>query len=283
MTRSNEPGNSQDEASKWFGHGAQLAGALAGGGVGAIVTGPAGVAYGAIVGTGVTAGLEEAFTRILSGREKKRVSAVAILARTSLAMRLEEGATLRSDDFTQPRLDGRSASDEVIEHVLQTAQRSFEERKLPHVASVLSAVAVSEWLDERTAHWLISSIEQLSWPKLVALSLVSQNAAHPLPDAKVGALIDSWSPWSLHQLFQELQHSENLIHRKTRRGDKGEPVFSSYFSDLKLTPGGELLTWTAKLDEVSATERDTMRASLSASTSTPEAAPEEQDNTTPLS
>jgi hypothetical protein len=247
---------------RWLGYGADLAGALTGAGVGATVAGPPGAALGAIMGTGIVAALGEASHRALSAREKRRIGAVVAMARSRLIDRLGTGAMLRRDDFVRARLDGRSAADEVIEHVLQAAQRSFEERKLPHIAAALSAVAVSEWLDERTAHWTIAALENLSWPKLVAVALVNERDAYPLPDKPIGKSLSDWAPWSLHNVFYELQYSDSLVRRTPRRGQHGEPDFSSYFSDMQLTHGGKLLAWAGDLESIAPAERDAMRRAI---------------------
>ena len=246
-------------------YGADLAGAIAGSAIGATAGGAPGAAsgavLGAILGSGLTSALGEAGSRIMSRREKSRVGAVAIFAREKLLEAIEDGARLRGDDLIRARIDGRSPADEVIEHVLQVAQRSYEERKLPHIGAVLAHVAVSEWLDEATAHWLLATIERLSWPKLVALSLVAGNEDQPLPDAKIGAVSD-WSPWSVHHLFTELQHIDMLARREMRTAERGMPDASSYFNDIRLTSGGKLLYWAGDLESVSARARDDLRATI---------------------
>ncbi|RWZ68083.1 hypothetical protein ELQ92_02195 [Labedella populi] len=246
---------------RWLGYGADLAGALAGAGVGSAVAGPPGAVFGAVLGTGITTALSEASSRLLSAREKSRIGAVVVLARDRLIKHLEEGATLRGDEIIRARLDGRSPADEVIEHVLQVARGSFEERKLPHIAATLANVAVSDWLDERTAHWLITTVEGLSWPKLVALALIADKD-NPLPDVELESVTE-WSPWSLDRVFYELQYADSLVGRERRKSENGIPIFSSsLLSDMRLTAGGHLITSAADLASISPADRDEMHEAL---------------------
>lgn len=261
---SDEQGDDAAVIARWTGYGADLAGALSGAAIGAASADAPGAVLGSVLGSGLASALGEASFQLMSRREKRRVGAVAVLAREKLLDRIGAGLTLRGDEFARPQLDGRSPADEVIEHVLQVAQRSYEERKLPHLAAVLASVAVSDWLDERTAHWLLTAVEHLTWPKLVAIALVADADEVPLPDAKIGK-VDDWSPWSVHNVFLELQHNDQILRRDTRAAEHGMPDFSSYFADMELTRGGKLIHWAADVASISDAAREEMRSAIVAS------------------
>jgi hypothetical protein len=249
---------------RWFGYSAGLAGSLVGVTAESLVPGGGGAVVGAIVGESLEHVLSEVGGRLLSDREKQRVGAVAILARRSLIAYLGDGARLRGDDLLRARADGRTPAEEIVEHVFQIAQRSFEERKLPHVAAVLATIAVNDWIDEGTAHWLLSMVEQLSWPKLVALALVAENEQAPLPDRKVGEDLGGWGPWALHHVFTELQYSDHCIIRKPRRSPTGTPDFDTYLSDARLSSGGRLIHFAADLDTIGPDDLRHMREAIEA-------------------
>jgi hypothetical protein len=215
-----------------------------------------------MLGEGMTAAIMETSSRMLSKRERERVGAVVLLARGILMQQLTEGAQLRGDAMLRSGVDGRAPADEVIEHVLQVAQRSYEERKLFHVAAALARIAVAETIDERSAHWIITTLDRLSWPKLVALAMVGLNAEEPLPDREVGKGFNEWTPWSAHQAFYELQHTDELIGREARKDARGRPRFTSFFNDFRLTAGGSLVYQVAELDAVTAEERTALRVAI---------------------
>lgn len=238
-------------------HGATLAGALSSAAVSAMSGDPAVALTGSLVGATLTAALSEASAQKLSRREKERIGALAILASSRLRQMLGEGAKLRGDDFIRSRVDGRSPADEVIEHGVIAARTAYEERKLPFLANALAHIAVSEWIDETTAHWVLSTLESMSWSKLVALALVDAHETAPLPDTKVVASAASWQPWSMHNVFAELSSTHNLIGRHPRQiaDSEGMPDFSDYFSDYRLTPGGKMLFWSAGLEGIQSDDR----------------------------
>ena len=116
-------------------YGAGLARSLTGGLVGGAATNdPSGAVIGAGVGAVVEVSLAEAAHQFTSRRQQKRIGALNAIARDRLLKNNADGETLRTDPFLRGRIDGRSPAHEVLEHVIQVAQGTFEERKLPELA-----------------------------------------------------------------------------------------------------------------------------------------------------
>ena len=251
--------------------GSNIVGTAAGGLAGQITAGPAGavggMVAGAFVGETIAPVLSEIGQRVLSTRQKERVGAVSILATNMLQEALANGSRLRGDAFLRARADGRSPAAEVIEHVMLAAQSSFEERKLPHLAAALTSIALAEHVDERTAHWIVGTLERLSWTKLVALALIDDQELNPLPPLDVGTHPETWGPWSAHTIFHELIYSDILASQTgpaRTDGEFGAPIFTKRFSDLGLTTGGSLIVQAGDLASIIPNDREELRRSISA-------------------
>jgi hypothetical protein len=155
--------------------GADIAGGVTGAALGFFAAGP----VGAIAGGATSPVVAQTFRllareikqRILGPREEVRIGATLTYAIAKIVQRLEQGQSIRDDDFFTNNFKERSDSAEIIEGILLAAQREHQEKKLLHYGSLLASIAFRSDIDRGTANTLISIAEKLSYRQLCVLSL----------------------------------------------------------------------------------------------------------------
>jgi len=157
--------------------GIELAGALAGGGLG-LIGGPAGVLAGAALGAALTRGLKVAVSRLITHREEERMGAAVVLIAEDAKCRAEDGQQVRDDGFFDERGDPRPDADELLEGVLRHAAQAYEERKVLVLARFYSGLAHDESVDAPQAHLLLRQIAALTYRQIVALSVFAQRSRY---------------------------------------------------------------------------------------------------------
>jgi hypothetical protein len=100
--------------------------------------------------------------RVLASRERARVGVVYGLAAHEIKRRLDNGESIRTDEFFKPDATGRSSADEITEAVLIAAQREYEERKLPLIAKLIAQILFDSSIDVGMAHQLLRFAETLA-------------------------------------------------------------------------------------------------------------------------
>jgi hypothetical protein len=188
----------EDEASplkRFLAIGSEIASAMTGAGVGLVVAGPPG----ALAGAAISPVLERAFLklakdfhqRVLSHREEVRIGATLAHTIESARTHSEKDEEIRGDDFFEVGTAGvdRSAAEEILEGVLITAAREYEERKLRHYGSLMSSIAFQENIDLAQANLLLRLARDLSYRQLCILAL-AQKGPIPLPVVFVGEALD---------------------------------------------------------------------------------------------
>jgi hypothetical protein len=151
-------------------YGADVAGGLAGVGVGLLVAGPVGAAIGAVAAPAVRRAVGEVLSRHLGQRGAERIGATLIFASQAFSERQERGDTIRDDGFFAEDVDGRSAGEEVAEAVLTAAEREYEERKLPFLGRLLANLAFESEYGRGQANFFVRTARELSYEQLVLLS-----------------------------------------------------------------------------------------------------------------
>ena len=143
--------------------------------------GPEGAAIGGMVGKGVEIWLsnvgQEISERHLGIREKVRVGAAFTIATAEIQRRLENGESLRADDFFHKRQTGISHAEEVTESVLLKVQREPEEKKIEYMGYLPASIAFDSEISVHLAHQLVNAAEQLTYRQLciLKLSMVKDN------------------------------------------------------------------------------------------------------------
>ena len=164
-----------DHLQKLINSGAEIAGGAIGGALGFLAGGPVGAA---VLGAGGAAAAmalkhigQEASERLLGPREKMRVGGVLAIAAAEISQRIEKGEKVRTDDFFDKKLSGRSDAEEVAEGVLLKSQREPEERKIPYMGHLLSSVSFDSQISASMAHQIIKAAELLTYRQLCILKL----------------------------------------------------------------------------------------------------------------
>lgn len=185
MDRSGEqPGSSDEEdatgATEIINMGAEIVGGVATAAAGLVVAEPAGalgVAAGApLVIRALRWAGHEVRERVLSHREQVRAGGALASAALELQKLLEQGEELRNDGFFQDDVSpGRTAAEEILEGVLVTAERSYEERKVPYLGKLYAGIAVDASIDPAAANYLLAVGASLTWMQYVTLNVIAQN------------------------------------------------------------------------------------------------------------
>lgn len=164
-----------DNVRKLIDSGAEIAGGFVGGALGLLAGGSMGAAVGGAAGAAAAVVLkhigQEVSERLLGPREKVRVGAVLAIAAAEIGQRIENGESVRSDDFFDKRSSGRSDAEEVAESVLLKSQREPEEKKIPYMGHLLSSVAFDSQISAQMAHQIMKAAEQLTYRELCILKL----------------------------------------------------------------------------------------------------------------
>lgn len=196
----------------WLAAGSAIAGSAAGALMSLGLRDPAGVVVGAAAGTAtvetLTWSVKEFSSRILSHREQARCGAVVEFAAERFGALLNAGATPRGDGFFDSPPKGRSAGRELIEGVLMTARRQYEERKIRHIGYLFARAATDESLDGALLNSCLSRAESLSWRQYVLLAAIHRRDRLPLSD--MGDILDdagSWTGWGARQELHGLYES----------------------------------------------------------------------------
>ncbi len=157
--------------------GAEIAGGAVGGALGFLAGGPVGAALLGAGGAAAAAALkhigEEASERLLGPREQVRVGGVLAIAAEEIRERLEQGESVRTDGFFEPKGALRSDAEEVAESVLLKSQREPEEKKIPYMGHLFAAVAFDPQISAPLAHQIIKAAGQLTYRQLCILKLAA--------------------------------------------------------------------------------------------------------------
>lgn len=157
--------------------GIELAGALAGSGLG-LIGGPAGALGGAALGVALTRGLKVAVSRLVTHREEERMDAAVVLIAEDAKHRAEDGEQIRDDGFFDERGHLRPDAEELLEGVLRHAAQAYEESKVLVLARFYSGLAHDESVDAPQAHLLLRQIAALTHRQIVALSVFAQRSRY---------------------------------------------------------------------------------------------------------
>ena len=200
--------------------GSSALGSAAGGVLGFLVGGPEGAIGGSVIGSiskELLKILGDVGVRALSPREEIRVGTAAYLAIEEIRKRLERGEKPRSDGFFQGgESSGRSNAKEIFEGVLLKSRGAYEERKIPHVASIFSNAAFSDDIGASEANYALQVIEGLTFRQMSFLAVfdVKARSAGPLLADRE---LDAENPEPLLQDLSALQeifdlYQKGLVH-----------------------------------------------------------------------
>ncbi|MBU1967562.1 hypothetical protein KKH50_04740 [Patescibacteria group bacterium] len=154
--------------------GSQIAGGIGGAAVGGTLMGPAGIIIGGAAGPVITKAFKEIAVeikhRFLGNHEEARIGATYILAISKIKIKLENGETIRDDEFFNSENKNRSAAEEIFEGILLSAQREHEEKKLKYYANLFASIAFTPSVKKSQANFLLKISQRLSYQQLCILN-----------------------------------------------------------------------------------------------------------------
>jgi hypothetical protein len=239
--------------------------------VGLLVAGPPGIVLGATATSLLGDKIKSAQDRAAS----RRAETVFTLAAARIREERKSGRQLRTDGWFDEHAVGRCAAQEVLEQVLQAAQREPEERKLALMANLYASIAFRDDVDRGMATLCVRTAEQLSYRQLCLISVFMGREAYQLRtsdyikvgDEGMGPAITLTSP-----LGGVLEEAYDLFNRGLLDGVDGAMVMrvglhlSQIFvcpAKMKVQGTGSWLYTLMELGQLQAQELDPLISLLS--------------------
>lgn len=244
---------------------AELAGALVGSAI-TLLGGPGAVLIGAGTGVVATRGIKQALDRLF-GREKERAEAALAIVETAAQEHVEKNEHPREDGFFEEKDGHRPDADELLEGVIRLAASTYEERKLPLLASIFTEVAFDESTTAGDAQFLVRLADQLTFRQLVAMSILERVDEY---QTELGRIQVSRAEGELSPDPALLLELDDLGDRRLIGHDSGDkvamtgttyntirPMSENELQELALTPAGKQLTrLTQARDLISSEQRE---------------------------
>jgi hypothetical protein len=161
--------------------GAEISGGISGAVIGGLMAGPTGAILGGASGPIIAKVLKsigiEIKSRFLSHREEVRIGAAYTFAIKKIKENEEQGLKLRNDDFFKATGNARPASEEVLEGIILSSQREFEELKLKYLGNLYANICFSTEVSKEHANQLLKTADALSFRQLCILQLLNERYA----------------------------------------------------------------------------------------------------------
>ena len=158
--------------------GADTMGAAVGAGIGLAVAGPGGSVVGAMAGSIVSNIInkvgDEIKERFLSKKETERVETVIELSKKYIGKKLKQGMAIRTDKFFDEKINERSSAEEILEGVLISAQREYEEMKIPFLAKIYSNIIFDSSISRTIANQLLKISSDLTFRQIIILGVIGK-------------------------------------------------------------------------------------------------------------
>jgi hypothetical protein len=167
MTNENSTENKEKIINEIIQTGSEISGGAVGAIAGSIIAGP----VGGIIGGAVTPILIRLFSaagqeikqRVIGEREKVRIGYTYGIGYKKISDRLENGETMRSDNFFDSSVNNRSTADEILEGVIRSAEKEIEEKKLKFYGNLLANISFTTTVNKDKAHFFIKIAQDLTY------------------------------------------------------------------------------------------------------------------------
>lgn len=156
--------------------GSEMGGSVGGALIGVLLAGPAGGVIGGAAGPLLTrlfikAG-KEIRQRFFGEREKIRVGFTYGVGYQKVTLRLKKGDLIRSDDFFDNSEINRSTAEEILEGVIKSAEKEFEEKKLKFYGNLLANICFTANVNKDKAHYFLRTVQNLTYKQLCILQFI---------------------------------------------------------------------------------------------------------------
>lgn len=234
--------------------GSEITGAIGGAVIGNIVAGPTGSLIGAGTGPIITKLFQtlgiEIKGRFLSQRETIRVGAAFTYALAKIQEYEKMGIQIRNDDFFQDEYEDRPASEEVLEGIILSAQREYEERKIKFLGNLYANISVDPSISREHANQLLKVADSLSFRQFCIIQLLKEQN---VKDQELDFKIKGWEKWELSYIdiiaeLRDLQQKGLVFIPNTFDG--GDNSSAINLESLKITESGLFFHKILSLEEI---------------------------------
>ena len=131
-----------------------------------------GAAAGPIIARALSWMAGEVRERVTGPREDARIGAVLAYSVLAINDRIEQGEKPRDDGSWDDEETDRSTAKELAEGVVLSAQREYEERKLPFLGRLHASFVFDSSIDRSQANLLLRLFNDLSFQQLVLMQAI---------------------------------------------------------------------------------------------------------------
>ncbi|WP_162339908.1 hypothetical protein [Cyclobacterium salsum] len=149
--------------------GAEITGGIVGGAVG-LIGGPIGSIAGGGLGVLSAQLIQEIIKRSLSNRQQIRIAATSTFIFDGIKTRLDNGETIRNDNFFERSIYDRSNAEELFEGTLLRCANQFQEKKIIHISKIFEETVFTDTISPETANQLLELANSLTYRKLSLIS-----------------------------------------------------------------------------------------------------------------
>lgn len=232
-----------------------------------MLAGPTGLILGGVSGPIITKIFKSIGTeikeRFLSPREGVRIGAAYTFAINKIKENESNGQSLRNDDFFKDIKDNRPASEEVLEGIILSSQREFEELKIKFLGILYANICFRADISKEHANQLIKTANNLSFRQFCILQLMNERYIESQKLNFKIRLLDKWeiSDIDIIAEIRDLQQ-RGLLHIPTTfdGGDNSVPI---QLNKLSITKSGLFFCEILSLDEIEKETLDNLNESTS--------------------
>ncbi len=187
--------------------------------------------------------------RQLSQREEIKIGAAFTFALIKIEDNKQFGKTIRDDDFFSNKENRRSSSEEILEGILISSQREFEELKLKYLGNLYANICFHQDVSKEYASQLIKTANSLSFRQFCLLQLLRMQSM----DDRLAFKVRGLDKWQIDQLdiiaeLRDLQQRGQVFIPRTFDG--GNNSSSIKLETLKITGIGMFFCEMLSLEEI---------------------------------
>lgn len=239
--------------------GGDITGNIGGAVLGGLIAGPAGVVIGGISGPILTKIFKklgsEIQQRILSPREEIRIGGVYTFAINKINENELQGKKIRDDSFFYERDGNRSCSEELLEGVILTAQKEYEERKIKFLGNLYGNICTDDSISGEQANQLIKMTNILTYRQLCMVALYYEKSQLETPPNNI--MIKRGASFDIIAELTDLYQKGILWTPKVSNE-------SANFSEkrYRITEGGQLYYKLLDLNQIDNSELENLNIQL---------------------
>jgi len=215
--KNNEKDNNDNLIKELIETGSELSGSISGAIAGALILGIPGAVIGGTLGPLITKTFKkignEVKNRILSNREEIRIGAVYTFAYDRIKKRTDSGDQVRNDNFFISKANERSSAEEILEGILISAQKEYEEKKIFYIGNLYANIVFDKEIDKEFANYLLVTINKLTFRQFCLIFIFNDSIKYEL-DIKIRI-----------QGFEYKENKKTNYLSKYIRGDIKQEIF----------------------------------------------------------